>query len=211
MKNRIKRKKTAYHEAGHAVITWYYDRPIFGASIAPDGDITGVLKRTSPFGRLPKMPVHEIEKELDIIMAGAVAEEQLTGKKITALKWGGNDYIDAVKIAIQWSEKNGKVLDKDYLVDISIDVDGITGCLFSGAFLDEFAGNVRELMTRPHMWECVEGVAQALLNKIGLSGEEVINIISKTWEKMDGDNQEMLIEKQRSNYIERPWGEWGPE
>ena len=114
-------------------------------------------------------------------------------------------------MAEQWAQLTEKALDDVYLIDMTIDVDGITGCLFSGAFLDEFGGHVRELMTRPHIWECVEAVAQELLKKTDLMGEEVSDIISKTWKEMDGDEQELLIEKQRSEANGRPWGEWWPE
>ena len=149
-------------------------------------------------GKVPKLEVHQLERELDITMAGAAAVEKLTGKKITGTGWGGNDYINAVKMAEQWAQLTEKALDGGCLVDMSIEVDGIGGCLFSGAFLDEFGGHVRELMTRPHIWECVEAVARELLKKTDLMGEEVLDIISKTWEEMGGGEQEIFIENQRS-------------
>ena len=144
-------------------------------------------------------------------MAGVAAVEKLKGKKTTGTEWGGNDYINALKVAEQWTELTGKGLDDGYLVDMSIEVDGIRSCLFSGAFLDEFGGHVRDLMTRPHIWGCVEAVARELLKKTDLMGEEVSDIISWTWEEMDGSEQEFHIEKQRSEDNGRPWGEWWPE
>ena len=39
MPSRIERKKTAYHEAGHAVIAWYYNNPPLNVSIVNKGDI----------------------------------------------------------------------------------------------------------------------------------------------------------------------------
>ena len=84
----------------------------------------------SHFRRLPHLQVHQLERELDVNMAGAAAEEKLTGEKMSGTRWGGNDYFIAVKIAERWVEQTGKTLDDIYLIDTSIDVDGITGCLF---------------------------------------------------------------------------------
>ena len=132
-------------------------------------------------------------------------------QKITGPGWGGNDYINAVKMAELWAELTGNTLDDAYLTDMSIEVDGITGCLFSGAFLDEFGVHVRELMARPHIWGCVEAVARELLKKTELGGQKVRDIISKTWDEIDGYNQEMLIENQGSDDDGRPRGEWRAE
>ena len=35
-------------------------------------------------GEVPKLEIHQLERELDITMAGSAAVEKLTGKKITA-------------------------------------------------------------------------------------------------------------------------------
>jgi hypothetical protein len=94
------------------------------------------------------------------------------------------------------------------LIDQSIDVDGIKGCIFSGAFLDEFGDNVRNLMSRPRIWRCVEAVANALLKHKELNGDEVSSIISNAWEEADDGRQEKLIENQSPDKGERPWGEW---
>jgi hypothetical protein len=211
MPSRIERKKSAYHEAGHAVIAWYYNNPPLYVSIIQEGDILGGCRTRRKIGKVFKPEAHQFERELDITMAGAAAVEQLTGKKITGTGWGGDDYINGVKMAEQWAKITGNALDDVYLVDMSIDVDGITGCLFSGAFLDDFGGHVRELMTRPHIWECVVAVARELLKKTELTGEELSDLISKTWNEMDGDEQEGFIEDQRSDDDGRPWGEWWPE
>ena len=170
MPSRIERKKSAYHEAGHAVIAWYYNNPPFNVSIVKEGDTLGGCQLLDKMRKVPKLEIHQLERELDISMAGAAAVEKLTGKKITGTGWGGNDYINAVKMAEQWAQLAKKALDDVYLIDMSIDMDGVKGCLFSGAFLDEFGGHVRELMTRPHIWECVEAVARELLKKTDLMG-----------------------------------------
>lgn len=199
---------SAYHEAGHAVIAWYYKRRILGAFISQDKNKNGNCEIIRLFGKFPDIEVHELEREMDIIMAGAIAEEQLTGKKVTGTEWFGTDYPDAVEIAMDWALKTGKAFNDEYLIDHSIDVDGIKGCIFSGAFLDEFGGNARNLMSRPHIWRCIEAVANALLKHKELNGDEVSSIISNAWEEADDGRQEKLIENQSPDKGERPWGEW---
>jgi hypothetical protein len=208
MPSKTELKKVAYHEAGHVVIAWYYNIFSVGVSIAKEQDSFGAAQIWGLFGKVP-LQTHHLERELDIAMAGAAAEEKLTGQKITG--WGGNDYKRAVQMAAQWSGQTGKDFDDAYLVDISIEVDQITGCLFSAVFLDEFAAHVRQLMSRAHIWGCVEAVARQLLKQCVLGGQEVTDIISKTWIEMDGDEQELIIERQRSDGNKRPWGEWRPE
>ena len=116
-----------------------------------------------------------------------------------------------MRIAAKWSEQIGKTFDDVYLTDVDKETEQINGCLFSAVFLDEFAANVRHLMSRAHIWGCVEAVARELLNKTVISSEEVIDIISMTWEEFDGDEQELIIEKQRPDDNERLWGEWRAE
>ena len=208
MSNREGLITSAYHEAGHAVIAWHYGRHILGAAISQDKDNKGNCEIIRLFGRSPNIKVHELEREMDIIMAGAIAEEQLTGSKNFLSERGGTDYPDAVDVAVEWARMIGKELNSDYLIDQSIEVDGIRGIFFQQNFFNEFGNNVRNLMSRPHIWTCVETVANALLKHKELSGDEVSDIISQTWEEVDGGRQEELIENQRQGEEERPWGEW---
>ena len=199
---------SAYHEAGHAVIAWYYGRRILGTVISQDKNNSDNCKIIRLFGKSPTIEVHELEREMDISMAGVVATEQLAGKRVVGMEWAGTDYPDAVEIAKDWALKTGKVLKDEYLIDQSISVDGIKGCIFSGVFLDEFGGNVRLLMSRPHIWRCVEAVANALLKHKGLNGDQISDIISNAWEEADDGRQEELTENQSPNKDGRPWGEW---
>jgi len=208
MPSKTELKNVAYHEAGHVVIAWYYSIDCVGVSIAKEQDSFGAAQILGLFGKVP-LQTHQLERELDVAMAGAAAEEKIIGKKLRG--WGGNDYINAVKIAAQWSEQTGNPFDDAYLIDISKEEDQITGCLFSADFLDEFAAHVRHLMSRAHMWGCVEAVARELLNKTVISSEEVIDIISMTWQELDGDEHELTIERQRSERNQRPWGDWRAE
>ena len=190
------------------MIAWYYKRRILGVFISQDRNKNNNCKIISLLGKFPDIEIHELEREMDTIMAGVIATEQLAGKRVAGMEWSGTDYPDAVNIAKNWALKTGKALNDEYLIDQSIDMDGITGCIFSGAFLDEFGGNVRNLMARPHIWRCVEAVANALLKHNELNGDEVSSIISNAWEETDGDHQKELVENQGPDKDGRPWGEW---
>ena len=141
-------------------------------------------------------------------MAGIIATERLAGKKVVGMEWFGTDYPDAVNIAKGWALETRKILNDEYLIDHSIDVEGIKGCIFSGAFLDEFGGNVRNHISPPHIWRCAETVAIALLKHKELIGNEVSSIISDAWEEADDGRQEELIENQSPDKEGGLWGEW---
>ena len=91
MPSNIERKMTAHHEAGHAVIAWYYRNPPLSISIVKEGDILGGCSTRRKIGKVFKPEAHQFERELDIIMAGAAAVEQLTGKKITVTGLSNED------------------------------------------------------------------------------------------------------------------------
>ena len=101
-------KLTAYHEAGHSVIAWYYNIHTLGVSIVKGRHTLGESRLLSHFRWLPHLQVHQLERELDVNMAGAAAEEKLAGEKMSGTRWGGNDYLIAVKIAEQWVEQTEK-------------------------------------------------------------------------------------------------------
>ena len=122
MPSKTELKNVAYHEAGHVVIAWYYSIDCVGVSIAKEQDSFGAAQILGLFGKVP-LQTHQLERELDIAMAGVAAEEKIIGKKLRG--WGGNDYINAVKIAAQWSEQTIKTFDDVYLTDVDIETEQI--------------------------------------------------------------------------------------
>ena len=73
-------KRAAYHEAGHVVIAWYYSIVCVGVSIAKQKNSLGAAQVLGLFGKVP-LQAHQLERELDIAMAGVAAEEKFIGKK----------------------------------------------------------------------------------------------------------------------------------
>lgn len=72
---------TAYHEAGHAVMAALVGRPVLKVTIAPGQTISGVRLGVCELqkGRSKKSK-DWLEDEVLILLAGMVAESQLTGK-----------------------------------------------------------------------------------------------------------------------------------
>src|SRR3569623_2357917 len=70
------RLATAYHEAGHAVVSLELDRPVVKVSILPDRDRAGICH----FGTAVTRPTEDwIEREMLISLAGMAAEARHTG------------------------------------------------------------------------------------------------------------------------------------
>ncbi len=74
------RKRAAYHEAGHAVIAWYYNIHTLGVSILKGRHTLGESRLLSHYRILSHLQVHQLERELDMNMAGAAAEEKVAGE-----------------------------------------------------------------------------------------------------------------------------------
>ena len=81
------RKLAAYHEAGHVVIAWYYNIHTVAVSIVKDRHTNGESHLLSHFRRLPDLQLHQLERELDVNMAGVAAEEKLTGEKMSGTRF----------------------------------------------------------------------------------------------------------------------------
>jgi len=96
----------------------------------------------------------------------------------------------ASKIAKRWAigtnQSNGYVDDIDsYIFDSQGE-----SLAYMQDFYEEFGGNLSQLMERPYVWSCIETLAEKLLEKKELSGDEVDVIVADQWRKLDGDNQE---------------------
>jgi ATP-dependent Zn protease len=73
-------QRLAYHEAGHVVASYYVGRPFGTVTIrGPRG--SGSVEGASPLQEEPE----EIEREIVVLLAGPLAEERLTGRRMTAI------------------------------------------------------------------------------------------------------------------------------
>lgn len=82
----LEKERTAYHEAGHAIVTLYAPAadPIHKATILPRGMALGMVQSLPEHDSVSKT-VEQYESNIAIFMAGRVAEELIYGmKKVTS-------------------------------------------------------------------------------------------------------------------------------
>ena len=87
---------TAYHEAGHAVVALYLDRPVHRVSVLPNQELLGKCE----FRKGVFRPTDDwLETEILISLGGMAAEARLTGAydRLAA----GRDLAHARKLALQ--------------------------------------------------------------------------------------------------------------
>lgn len=169
-------KVAAYHEAGHAVMNYLADKPIARASII--GSTSGVGgavfqadKDTSQFSTK-----EEYEWQIRICYAGR-ASEIIKFNEMT--DGAGSDITQATKIIYNYVCKVGMsdeygLLDTDVLKSISpFAVPNETMQSLSKKFMDE----TKELLEKNY--DITEAIAQELLDKETISGDEIIDLINR--------------------------------
>ena len=173
------KKIVAYHEAGHAVMSYLLHEPITRASIQSTvSGVGGVVFNAD------KDSVFETNKDyrnqILICYAGRVSEEIKFKDIVTT--GASNDITQATAIMIQYIEKVG--FDKDFgLLDISVlskehlmDSKDITNRLSNMS--KQFYNECKDLLSKNY--KLVEALAEQLLEVETLSGEEIHNILDNT-------------------------------
>ena len=208
-------KETAYHEAAHAVIAWHHGRPLNGASIRRiPGEAYGAVFSYTLYNA-PGISIHEVEKDIDILLAGRVAEDIFIEREDAGCGW----YDDFVKVLdaaeIIYEKENDDLLDTVAVIKGKIaDNADIFYILseYGQVVLFYLAHHVINLLKRDHIQACVKAVATALLEKTELDGDELCSIISDTWTSEKGEEKEDQISAKREQETsEREWGQWGEE
>ena len=155
------RERTAYHEAGHAVMAFYLHRRIVTVTIVADEE-QGSLGHVR-YGQLP--PTFDpdvdtsikterlIQREVLLCVAGNTAEWLLTGRN----NWTGasDDRHKAVQIAGYLCGSNEEI----------------------GAYISWLMLRAASILHRPDLWAGVEGLAKALLERDTIGSREIPTII----------------------------------
>jgi ATP-dependent metalloprotease len=100
------RRKTAYHEGGHALCALYTEGavPIYKATVMPRGSALGMVMQL-PEGDVVSMTKKEMLARLDVAMGGRVAEEVVYGPE-NVTSGASNDLEQATSLAqrmvMQW-------------------------------------------------------------------------------------------------------------
>lgn len=137
-------ERTAFHEAGHAIIALWHGRPVGQVSILPDNTRLGYCEiRKGQFG-----PRHDpLEVNMLILLAGAASEARLTGGDHS---WEGaaQDLNDVRQLSRQRApnDRQAERLERRMLA------------------------KVEKLLCQPSVWQAVEELAQQLLKNTTISG-----------------------------------------
>jgi ATP-dependent Zn protease len=133
---------TAYHEAGHAVLSLALGRPVHCVSILPNGERLGLCE----FGKAVFRPSEDwLEREMLIALGGIAAEALLSGEY--AWEGAARDRRYALELARQRAgDRQAERLERRLLA------------------------KAEHLLARPGNWRAVERLAAELLRRGEISG-----------------------------------------
>lgn len=154
----------AHHEAGHAVVAWYFGKTFHGGGVVVRHDLPGegvCFTSAVLIPRLAGLPVATVARaraalraECMEYLAGYLAEQRAeqrrTGRRVPVL-WG--DDARRAQLLVMRAE----------------------GCIAAVATLHllRCARAVRRLLRRPPVWQAVEAVARVLLERGRLAPAEI--------------------------------------
>ncbi len=137
--------RTAYHEAGHAVIAILVGRSVNKVNIIPGGNRLGVCKMQK--GRSKASP-DALEADLLILLAGMAAEGRKCGRY--NMQGASQDIREAEKLALM---RAGNANQAEKILRRALD-------------------KVHHLFDQPATWKATKAIADALLEHQSISGRE---------------------------------------
>lgn len=165
------RKIVAYHEAGHAIIT-YFDTPkdVSSITIRPTTSGAGGFTITEEKEENPLCPIEDYRSEIRMLYGGRAAEVRLKGSVEAATAGASQDIKQATNIASQY---------------VSI-ADGIDYSAFGKYGVDKIMTLTTKLLSEiwkeaqksiDDHWVYVEAVAQELIKNETVSKEKFLEIV----------------------------------
>jgi len=140
-------RATAYHEAGHAVVALWHERPVHKVNILPQGSRLGVCE----FRKGVHRPSNDwLETEMLIALAGLAAEALATGR----YDWAGATKDLQVTRKLAQMRADGRAAER---------------------LEKRMLSKVQNLLGDPGLWLAVETIAQALLERGELSGRAAVH------------------------------------
>jgi ATP-dependent Zn protease len=148
---------TAYHEAGHAVMAQLCGQQLTEVEIVGDEEHTGSVRSLrfvdeEGSSRDPAIPTAPVERRLLCTVAGMVAENLVTGHR----------------------ELDESCEDLDAAVQLAMKVVG--DCERVIPYLEVVREHTEDLLRRN--WDAVEALADALVERRRMSGEEVRRLLA---------------------------------
>ncbi len=161
------RKATAYHEAGHAVAAWRHRMKLRSATIIPASDYSGVVEHQNPLRGIrldydgSDRARMRAESAIIISLAGPAAQKRFNPRSWRSYH-GASDFELVTDLALRLNGDGNTAT--AYCTWLSLVADN----LVSGS------------------WRFIEMIAQALLVRGALSGDEVRNLIMADMQKRQG-------------------------
>ncbi len=146
-----KKKLTAFHEAGHAVVALLVGRPVQKVSIIPSQNRLGSCHMSK--GRSKKAQ-DTLESEMLILLAGMAAEGRVAGRYNVA--GAQQDLMMVQKLA---SQRAGNQRQMEKLVHRTLD-------------------KVNHMLRDQATWSAVKSIANALLDSESISGREAKHLLT---------------------------------
>ncbi len=204
--NDEEKKLTAYHEAGHALVTLHEPEsdPIHKATIVPRGRALGMVMRL-PEGDRYSYSLAKMKANLSVGMGGRVAEEVIFGKdQITNGASGDIQQVSAMARAMvtQWG-----LSDKIGMVDYSDDPSSFQKRSISSETANEIEEEVRRLIDEGYQRakeiitnniDDLHTIAKALLEYELLSGDELKGLLRG--EPIIRDDPELYDDVEKPRY-----------
>ena len=198
------KKMTAYHEAGHAVVSVFSPAsdPIHKATIIPRGRALGMVMRLPESDKISYLR-DKMYADLAVSMGGRIAEEITFGhdkvssgassdiqyatrlSQAMVTEWGMTDVVGSVNVAPQNDNGYQQRVSPEMQNKIDEEVRKL---------VDEAEAEARDILTKNH--DAYEAVAQGLLKYETLTGDEIKDLIDgkpiRTHEQ-DKDDKPVIV------------------
>ena len=194
------RRKTAYHESGHAVVAMSLPKadPVHKVTIMPRGWALGVTWQLPEFDQFSQYKDKMLE-EIAILFGGRLAEELFVGEVSTG---ASNDFERATKLARGMVTKYGMSDALGTMVYADDDAGfGVHNKTISEATQQKVDAEIRRILDDQY------GVARRILEEKRSVVEAMTNALME-WETIDSEQVKALMEGRTPNpppgWIEKP-------
>jgi ATP-dependent Zn protease len=163
--NSATNERAAYHEAGHAIAAIWHEIELDRVTIVPEGGALGYVEhRFSGLAGLEE-DREKLEAQALIALAGPACEAHHFGKG-RKVDWNAEDYRhDVVQASV-------------LLQSLSAHEDE------GAAYFDWIAERAVSLVAMPRFVEAADALAEALIERRELTGEQASELINATWKSM---------------------------
>jgi hypothetical protein len=198
--------KTAYHEAGHAIIAFYHGFELDKISTKYGEKsifVKSIVKHHSG------SDIYQLEQELDVLLAGKAVEDKLLDED-SSDDWMFTDLATSLDVAISLCEldqDDDELIDEYLKTKEHIETGSPEIYYDADTFIENYGWHSEELVNRNHIWKCIDHLAQMLMTKGEIEKQELLASIKIFWNVEDVVEIERSIDKERiKTNSERQWG-----